>query len=401
MTVQPRKGRTAALFNTTFLDHSQVFVHEELRQHKRWRMEVFCARRRSPELFPWDPVHVAGILYPYTRYDCGFERLFQTGRFSLVHGHFGTGSVYALRYAQLFELPLVTTFHGYDVPLIKSDRRLHPKHWRYGLLSPGLLRRLDLALCASSELREMVVEYGVPDDRAVVHRLGVDLERFTPSPRGAPRDHVKLIQVGRFVEKKAHGITLRAFARVLGRGHRVHLTLIGGGDASAEAAVRQLADDLGVTADVTFAGVLSHTEVARHLADSDVLLCPSVTAGNGDRESGVLVIKEAAACAVPAVATWHGGIPEIIEDGHTGYLVPERAVAPLVDRIERLVADPALRETFGREARRKMEREYDNRAVVARLEDYYDDVVDRWQHRSAGRGARPLRPPPGGSATGR
>ncbi|MDX9720173.1 MAG: glycosyltransferase [Myxococcota bacterium] len=367
---------TAALFSTNFLEYSQTFVHDELRSHQRWQVEVFCAKRLNPQRFDWPAVHVAGPQYSLSMCSPSFDRAFKSGRFSLVHGHFGPGSLYAMRYAKRYGLPLLCTFHGYDVPLLRSDRRLRPAHWRYALLAPMLLRNISLALCASTELREMVVEYGVADDRAVVHRLGVDLERFKPIDR-APNPRPQLIQIGRFVEKKAYPTTLRALHQLLQRGQDAQLTIIGSGSAAEREPIESLVRSLGLQDHVHFAGILSAQEVATRLANADLLLCPSATAADGDRESGVIVIKEAAACGVPCVATWHGGIPEIVDDGVTGFLVPERDSEALAERIERLLLNPERRREMGRAARKKIETEYDLRDAGERLESLYELAVER------------------------
>jgi colanic acid/amylovoran biosynthesis glycosyltransferase len=133
-----------------------------------------------------------------------------------------------------------------------------------------------------------------------------------------------------------------------------------------------------------FLGVLRPEEVAERVSTSDVLLAPSVVTRSGDRESGLIVAKEAAACGVPVLATMHGGLPDIIEDGQTGFLVPERDVQRLSERLGRLIADPALRQQMGGAARLKMEREYDVRERVTELEGLYDEAIARHARPSGG-----------------
>jgi colanic acid/amylovoran biosynthesis glycosyltransferase len=118
--------------------------------------------------------------------------------------------------------------------------------------------------------------------------------------------------------------------------------------------------------------------VARLLATSHVLLAPSVVERSGNRESGLMVVKEASAAGAVPVGTRHGGIPEIIDDGGTGFLVPERDAESLADRLLRLVRDPALLERLSRAAREKMLREYDNRVRVRALEELYDEARARY-----------------------
>ena len=118
----------------------------------------------------------------------------------------------------------------------------------------------------------------------------------------------------------------------------------------------------------------------RRHAHSKPCGAPSVVTRSGDRESGLIVAKEAAACGVPVIATMHGGLPDIVEDGHTGFLVPERDVERLSEPLGRLIAEPALRQQMGGAARLKMEREYDVRERVTELEGFYDEAIARKAH---------------------
>ncbi|MFW6051292.1 MAG: glycosyltransferase, partial [Myxococcota bacterium] len=255
------------------------------------------------------------------------------------------------------------------VPLLRSARRLLPRYWPYAVTAPRMLERMSLGLCASTELLEMVHDLGVPRERLRLHRIGIDLTRFRKEERDPERPRV--VMIGRFVEKKGFEYGLRAFARAARGGH-AQLVLIGGGER--EAALRRIVCEEGIEAQVRFAGVLSNGAVAGELAHADVLLAPSVVTADGDRESGLVVVKEASASQVVPLTTWHGGIPDIVDDGVTGYLVPERDVESLADRLRTLLADPELRARLGEAARRKMEREYDNRRRVAALEEHYDEA---------------------------
>lgn len=366
-----------AVFSTHFVSYSQTFVYEEIRHLSRYQADVFCRKRMNTERFPSDAVHVAGAGYGVTRVDRGFERAFEANRYDVVHAHFGTGAVYGMRYASKYRRPLAVTFHGYDVPLLGSVERFHPRHWRYALLGPRVLERMTLGLCASKELMGLLAGYGVPRERLRLHHIGIDVERFRAEPRPPGKmAHVALI--GRFVEKKGFEYGIRAFAKAV-RGRRAKLTVIGDGELAPR--LRNLVRELGIGSTVEFAGVLPSDEIARRLRDTDVLLAPSVVARFGDRESGLLTAKEASASGVAPIGTFHGGIPEIIDDGVTGFLVKERDVDALADRLGRLLDDPELRQRMGRAARQKMEHMYDIRMTVRALEERYDEAVEL--HRAA------------------
>ena len=363
--------RQTAVFNSNFLPYSQTFVYEQLVNHARYQAEVFCWRTENLDWFPFPDVHRANIAYGATRFSPAFYRRFAAKRFDIVHAHFAPGAIYALPYVERANLPFAVTFHGYDVPLLWNQRRFHPQFWPFLLHSKQRLERMTLGLCASNDLKELLLSYGVPEEKLRVHRLGIDLTRFRmkETPREGP---LRVCVIGRFVEKKGIDYAIRAFARHASES--CHLDIIGDGPMDRE--LRALVDRLGIGPFVSFLGVLKAEQVAAHLRASDVLLAPSVVNRVGERESGLIVVKEAAASGVPAVGTVHGGIPEIIDEGVTGYLVQERDVEALSSRLGTLLADAALRERMGKAARAKMERQYDVRKRVAELEDLYDEAID-------------------------
>lgn len=370
----PSAGRVA-LFADRFLPYSQTFIYEEIRAHERYAVDVFCKERRNADRFPYDRVAhpttwLGQRLYENVGYWPRFDRMIGRGDYDLLHAHFGTTAVYALPYVLRHDLPFVVTFWGNDVSVLLGTQRYNPKNWRYLALRQTIMDRADRMLCVSRELAAFVREMSGRPEAIEVWSHGVDLDRFRPVEHA--NEVPSVVMVGRFTEKKGHGYALRAFAEALSTGAEAHLTLIG--DGEREARCRALARTLGIEKHVTFAGVLPPGEVAERLARADVALVPSVVARDHDREGSPTVAKEAAACGVPVVATWHAGLPAIVDDGETGLLVPERNVAALSAALGRLLADDALRRRLGRAARRKMEREYDLHAQVQALERHYDQI---------------------------
>ena len=104
-------------------------------------------------------------------------------------------------------------------------------------------------------------------------------------------------------------------------------------------------------------------------------MAPSVISANGDRESGLIVLKEAAATGLPTIGTWHGGLPEIINHEETGFLVSERESKSIATHLDQLLSSHSLRVELGYKARAKMEREYDTIKQNAQLEEHFLSVI--------------------------
>ena len=364
-----------ALFVGSWLSYSETFIYDQVLHQTRFKAEVFARRWGSHAAdFPYERVNTLP-LWEEIKYGLGLSRAFaprldESGA-EVVHCHFGTNGVLALPLLRKRSLPLVVTFHGHDVAGLMPHNARSLRYFRYQRLAPEMFERASLLLCCSDELAARLLELGAPEQKTIVHRLGVDLKRFTAPER--PDRPVTILMIGRMVEKKGMRYGLRAFAEVHARHPDVKLRLVGDGPLADE--LRQMAETLGVSAAVTFVGVLDAAGVRSELETADVLMAPSVVGRRGDRESGVIVLKEAGAMGLPTVGTRHGGIPEIIDDGETGFLVPERDAPALADRLRMLAEDPALRRRLGASARQKIERDYDTVRQNARLEDHLTSVV--------------------------
>ena len=367
-----------ALFSTTFLPYSQTFIHDELRAHERYVADVFCKERLNAERFPYDParIHTPGGRIGQGLYEAlgrwpGFHRHFEQNDYALIHAHFGTGAVYALPYARTHKLPLVVTFHGNDVSALIGSQRYEYRRWRYLLRSSAIFQQADLMLAVSLELQELLADLSGRPDAVKLHHLGIDLSAFRP-PEARPDGPPHVVMIGRFTEKKGLIYGLRAFAEAVRQGREARMTIAGGG--AQEGRLRQFVAKHDLDRHVRFAGVIPPVEVAALLRSADVLLAPSVVARDHDREGSPITIREASASEVPILSTFHAGIPQVVTDGETGFLVPERNVPALADRLITLLDDEGLRRRMGRAGRVKMEREFDLFEQVARLERHYDRV---------------------------
>ncbi|MDB5799945.1 MAG: colanic acid biosynthesis glycosyltransferase WcaL [Rhodocyclales bacterium] len=234
-------------------------------------------------------------------------------RYDYVIAHFGTGGVLAmhLQQAGLLQGTLLTVFHGYDLSVHDVVRRYLPAY-RQLFAHPGR------CLPISEFWRQRLLGWGCPAEKIRVLRMGVDVEQMSfPSPHRPLSSPLRVLSVARLTEKKGIEYGIRALP-----GCSAEYTIIGSGELLD--ALQELARTLGVDERVHFLGEQSHETVFEHLQQSDIFLLPSITASSGDMEGIPVALMEAMASGILTVSTRHSGIPELIEDGVTGFLVEER-----------------------------------------------------------------------------
>lgn len=359
----------------SWLPYSETFIYDQVEQAKMFEPHVLARGWNVGRVaFPLDRVTVLSkpelLLYYQFQWAPRFRQAIRENSCRLIHAHFGTNGALMTLLAKQLDLPLAVTFHGVDVGVL-----LGPKiPWQYAFYAKtyrAMFEGAQRLLPASQELADCLVQLGAPAHKIQIHRLGVRLDRFTPFQR--PERPVRFVMVGRQVEKKGFEYGIRAFARMADQCPQSTLTLIGGGPL--QNSLRQLAVECHISGRVHFQGAVSSVEMPQLLAQFDVIVAPCIVASNNDRDSGLIVLKEAGASAMPAIGTYCGGLPEIIRDGDTGYLVDQRAVDSLAQTMEALGKDYALRQRMGAAARSKMESEYDTITQNARLEQIFTSML--------------------------
>lgn len=299
------------------------------------------------------------------------DQLRRTARFLPVRPYdicycaFGMDAPHALRLRRLGVLggAMVVAFRGADTTKYVARRgpRVYARTFREA--------RLLLPVC--DFLRRRLVELGAPPERVVVHRTGIDLGRWPfRERRPTVPGRLRIVSVGRLVEKKGIAHSLRAVRLLADREVDVEYRVFG--DGPLRERLTALSAELGIDDRVTFEGRGDQAAVRQGLDQADVLVAASVTAADGDEEGIPNVLKEAMASGMPVVGTRHAGIPELIEDGVSGWLVPERDEGALADALERLAREPERWPAMGRAGRAKVEREYD----IHRLNDRLVELLE-------------------------
>jgi L-malate glycosyltransferase len=260
---------------------------------------------------------------------------------------------------------VITTLHGTDITLLGSDRS-------YSETVAFCIEQSDGVTAVSESLKaDTCRELGVQHDIRVIpnfldcaihrRRDAADLRRTL-----APRGEKLLIHVSNFRPVKRVTAVVEIFAAVRNR-LDARLLMVGDGPDLPDAS--RLARALGVAADVEFLG--EQDQVVQLLSASDVFLLPSA------QESFGLAALEAMACEVPVVASRVGGLPEVIDDGVTGFLHPVEDLVGMAESASRLLTDPQLHSRAAEAARRIAHERYCDSEVVPIYESYYEEILGR------------------------
>jgi colanic acid/amylovoran/stewartan biosynthesis glycosyltransferase WcaL/AmsK/CpsK len=297
-------------------------------------------------------------------------------RYDVLHAHAGMVANRFLFASALWQTPLVVSFHG-------QDFSVWPR--KFGL---GYYQRLfanATAVTANSEhTRRRLEALGCPSEKIHKAYESWDMKTFAAGlhPR-RPGEPIRVLTVARLVEKKGIEYAIRAVALARRTHPQLCLDIVGDGHLrpQLEALIRQL--NLGDA--VTLHRALPSPDVARLMAQSHIFTLPSVTAASGDEEGQGVALVEAQATGLPVVATLHGPFPEVVRDGITGFLVPERDPVALADRMVYLADHPETAEAMGAAGRKHVEEQFDERELTRQVLAIYEWSVAHYHHLSPAR----------------
>jgi len=287
-------------------------------------------------------------------------------KFDIIHCHFGpNGIIGAYLKEGGINSKLITTFHGYDMSMFISN---HGEDIYKNLFLKG-----DLFMPISEHWKKKLIEMGCEEGKIIVHRMGIDVEKFEFSER-RKTGTIKILSVGRLVEKKGHEYAIKALAKVVNKnGKDIIYRIVGDGPLKDK--LRSLAEELGIEDCVEFMGNVEDEELLKLYKESHIFILPSVTASDGDQEGIPVVFMEAQAMGLPVISTYHSGIPEVVIDGKSGFLVPEKDVDALAEKMEFLVEHPELWSEMGGYGREFVEKHYDVRRLNKRLVEIYRNLI--------------------------
>jgi colanic acid/amylovoran biosynthesis glycosyltransferase len=371
--------RVVVIYKDKLLPQSQTFVRAQAEMlHEYMPVYAGAARVRGGLSLPdgrWTVVNDGGWtgrLRQAAFYRRGWApkmvRTLGQARPKLLHCHFGPDGIRGMQLARKLNVPFVVTFHGYDATITPG----FSPDWRHRLFLEQreiLAREGARFIAVSNFIRQKLLSQGFPEEKVVVHYIGIDTELFHADLTVA-REPVVLF-VGRLVEKKGCEFLIRAMARLRDRHADLHLVVIGDGPLRKD--LERLARQH--YSKTNFLGAKTAEEIKNWMNRASVFCVPSMTASNGDQEGFGLVFTEAQAMGLPVVSFASAGVPEAVADGVTGFLVPERDEEGLARNIDRLLRDKDVWQRCSAAGIMRVRSQFNLRKQTRALEAIYDSVV--------------------------
>ncbi|CAN5118287.1 N-acetyl-alpha-D-glucosaminyl L-malate synthase BshA [soil metagenome] len=262
-------------------------------------------------------------------------------------------------------VPVITTLHGTDITLVGADRSYLPIT-RYGL------QQSDGVTAVSKFLKQATIETFDFDEIEVIPNFICEkhYRRLEDSPlRGehSPNGERLLVHVSNFRAVKRPADCVEILAKVRTAGENARLLMVGDGPELSAVAYR--AEQLGMNGSVVFVG--KQANISDYLGIADVFLLPS------ELESFGLAALEAQACEVPVIATRIGGIPEVVNDGESGFLSDVGDVEKMSQDTLVLLRDEGLRRTFGEKGRELAVQRYSTSKIIPQYIAFYEKIVQK------------------------
>lgn len=279
-----------------------------------------------------------------------------------IHAHFATHAALAAYVAhRLTDLPYSFTAHADD---IYADQTM---------LGEKITHASFVAAISDYNRRFLQATFGpAVTERVLVNYCGVDTSVFAPRPERPQHDPLVIVCVARLEAKKGHRYLIDACARLRDAGVRLRCLLIGDGELRGE--IEAQIAQLNLGEQVTLLGRQPRPQVQAALANADVMVLPSITTEDRRQEGIPIALMEAMATALPVISTRISGIPELIEHGTSGLLVPERNAVALANALLLLAQNPDAGRVLGMAGRNRVLQVFDLQHNTATLAGYFQQV---------------------------
>jgi glycosyltransferase involved in cell wall biosynthesis len=293
-----------------------------------------------------------------------FATRMENARVDHIHAHWATHPTLAgLAAARLLNISFSFTAHAHDLFVNRSMLR-------------GKIRKAAF-VATISEFNRRLLERLYPSEsrgKTFVIHCGVDLSELDPKPRDIVAEApLRIVCVASLEPQKGHAVLVEAVGMLRDRGIEVRCVLAGDGPQASS--LRDQVARLGLAEEIELVGGLARPKILAALQNAEVMALASVPQASGKMEGIPVALMEGMAMQLPVVASDISGIPELVTDGVTGFLVPPGNAAALADALERIHADPERGRGMGSTGRARISELFELRPNVALLRQHFDEAI--------------------------
>ncbi len=377
--------RVVASYCSSFLKSEMLHIYRQLRALRGVDTFVVTKEVQNAERFPFKRIEIIPkrrtnlLVHGWLKFVERRPPIVYRGEYQtldsllerhgadLMHIYFGHTGVHLLPFIEQWDKPCVVSFHGADVAQ-KPEIKDYPAKLR------RLFKAVPLVFARSQSLVDRLVHLGCPPEKLRINRTGIPLNEFPFVDREPPRDGKwRVVQACRLIPKKGVATSLRAFAIFKKDNPGAEFFIAGKGPLQSE--LEMLAGGLGILRDVHFVGFLPQPKLLELYASSHLFLHPSEISPNQDQEGVPNSVLEAMATGLPVVATRHGGIPEAVDHGRTGFLVAEEDHVGLANAMQLITSSPASLKQMGERAHAAVVERFGQDAQIDQLESFYEEAI--------------------------
>ena len=287
--------------------------------------------------------------------------------FDVIHCQFGqNGFVGAFLKRYGFCDRLIVTFHGSDITVFPKKHK--PRVYK------SVFDCVDIVTCGTNFIKSNIIKNGCSESKIKVLPVGGFPDDYEQKSYVLNKENLILVSVGRLVDLKGFEYSINAVALIKDKVPGLKYFIVGDGSPGYKKNLEEKCNSLGIQDKVVFTGNKIDTEILQIYQDCDVLIFPSIRADNGAEEGQGLVIQEAEAAGLPVIASNIGGIPEGLQDGVTGFLVPEKNPEAIAEYIMYFSDNREKIAEFGKRARDFALKNYDCDVLADRLIEMYKGI---------------------------